>query len=269
MPAVTWADARTAPEPAGAVPAREVPSGTVGDIYDAIDDGDGYGQAILEVVGALVPNEVSTFNQTEIGPHQAIYDVRPAPHAISDAAMSDFVRLQHEHPLIHRFAQVEVPAPTRWRDVVDPRAFERSELYAVYYRPRRLTHQVALKVGGRGSSMTSLVLSRSRASFTDDERALLAGALSHLRRSYRLTRRLQRADPSLAALTDAGLTSRQAEVAIELCRGGTNAQLAQRLNIGIGTLRKHLQHVFVALGVDNRASAVAAIHELGVRNAPG
>jgi len=263
---VTWVDTRTRALSARDVPASTVPNGAVGDIYDAIDDGDRYGHAILDIVGALVPNDVSTFNQTVIGPHHAVYDVRPVPHEIGHRAISDFVRLQHEHPLIHRFARVDVPAPTRWRDVVDPKAFERSELYSSYYRPQRITHQVAVKVGGRGSSMTSVVLSRSRTSFTDEERALLAGTLIHLRRSYRLVRRLQGVDPSLSALTDAGLTVRQAEVATELCRGGTNAQLARRLNIGIGTLRKHLQQIFTLFGVDNRTSAVAAINALGVRD---
>ena len=64
-------------------------------------------------------------------------------------------------------------------------------------------------------------------------------------------------------LIDFGLTPRQAETAIALGRtGGTNAQLARSLAIAEGTVKKHLESVFRALGVDNRAAAVAALQRI-------
>ncbi len=60
-------------------------------------------------------------------------------------------------------------------------------------------------------------------------------------------------------LTDAGLTRRQTEVAVELVGGGTNAAIAARLEIAEGTVRKHLEQVFRALDVVDRASAIARI----------
>jgi len=60
-------------------------------------------------------------------------------------------------------------------------------------------------------------------------------------------------------LTEAGLTGRQAEVALQLAEGGTNAVIARRLGIAEGTLRKHLEKVYRALDVTDRASAIAKI----------
>lgn len=60
-------------------------------------------------------------------------------------------------------------------------------------------------------------------------------------------------------LTEAGLTGRQAEVALQLAEGGTNAAIARRLGIAEGTLRKHLEKVYRALDVTDRASAIAKI----------
>lgn len=60
-------------------------------------------------------------------------------------------------------------------------------------------------------------------------------------------------------LTEAGLTGRQAEVAMQLAEGGTNAAIARRLGIAEGTLRKHLEKVYRALDVTDRASAIAKI----------
>lgn len=60
-------------------------------------------------------------------------------------------------------------------------------------------------------------------------------------------------------LTDAGLTDRQIEVALQLAEGGTNAAIARRLGIAEGTLRKHLENVYRSLEVNDRASAIARI----------
>ena len=61
-------------------------------------------------------------------------------------------------------------------------------------------------------------------------------------------------------MKDAGLTPRQIEVAHLLAEtGGTNSQLARALDISESTVKKHLESVFMALGVDNRAAAIVAL----------
>lgn len=54
-----------------------------------------------------------------------------------------------------------------------------------------------------------------------------------------------------------GLTSREADVLLWLSRGKTNIEIGQILDISPRTVNKHLEQVFVKLGVENRASAVA------------
>ena len=86
-----------------------------------------------------------------------------------------------------------------------------------------------------------------------------------------LVRRLGHESPEATGLIDMGLTPRQTEVALELVRtGGTNSQLARSLGISGGTVKKHLEAVFLALHVDSRASAIVAIADLAGHNrAPG
>jgi DNA-binding CsgD family transcriptional regulator len=66
-------------------------------------------------------------------------------------------------------------------------------------------------------------------------------------------------DASTERLRAAGLSPRQLEVALQLTEGGTNRALAKRLGIAEGTLRKHLERIYRALGVSDRASAIARI----------
>ncbi len=65
-----------------------------------------------------------------------------------------------------------------------------------------------------------------------------------------------------ALLLEQGLTTRQGDVALLLADGQSNQRIASLLGISIGTVKKHCQQVFVALEVDNRAAAAAALVRL-------
>jgi DNA-binding NarL/FixJ family response regulator len=54
-----------------------------------------------------------------------------------------------------------------------------------------------------------------------------------------------------------GMTVREAEVLLWLSRGKSNREIGQILDISPRTVNKHLEQIFVKLGVENRASAAA------------
>jgi ATP/maltotriose-dependent transcriptional regulator MalT len=53
------------------------------------------------------------------------------------------------------------------------------------------------------------------------------------------------------------LTDRELAIVRLVCHGSTNAQIAQRLTIGVSTVKTHLLHVFEKLGVRTRAALVS------------
>jgi DNA-binding NarL/FixJ family response regulator len=55
-----------------------------------------------------------------------------------------------------------------------------------------------------------------------------------------------------------GLTSREAEVLLWISRGKSNRDIGEILNISPRTVNKHLEPIFMKLGVENRAAAAAA-----------
>ena len=59
------------------------------------------------------------------------------------------------------------------------------------------------------------------------------------------------------------LTRREHEVVLLVAEGLTNAQIAERLWISPGTVRRHLENVFAKLDVHTRTAAVARLR-LGV-----
>jgi DNA-binding CsgD family transcriptional regulator len=63
-----------------------------------------------------------------------------------------------------------------------------------------------------------------------------------------------------------GLTSREAEVLLWIARGKSNRDVSDILGISPRTVNKHLEQVFIKLGVNNRASATAlAIRTLSAK----
>lgn len=67
--------------------------------------------------------------------------------------------------------------------------------------------------------------------------------------------------PSSAALAPLGLTPRQREVACLVAGGKTNQQIARLLGVQLTTVKKHLEHAYVKLGVQSRAALVARVME--------
>ncbi len=79
----------------------------------------------------------------------------------------------------------------------------------------------------------------------------------------------QRADASVRRLAEnCKLTHREAEVLNWLAGGKANRDIAEILGMSPKTVNKHLERVYVKLGVENRAAAVAiAIQALGAPSA--
>ena len=66
-----------------------------------------------------------------------------------------------------------------------------------------------------------------------------------------------------------GLTPREAEVLRWIAQGKSSLEIARILNISDRTVSKHLERVYLRLGVENRHAAVAMVHDELRRNASG
>jgi DNA-binding CsgD family transcriptional regulator len=62
-----------------------------------------------------------------------------------------------------------------------------------------------------------------------------------------------------AAESNLPLTPREQEVLSWVARGKTNTEIARLLRVAPSTVRKHLENVYVKMGVHNRTAAVARL----------
>ena len=67
---------------------------------------------------------------------------------------------------------------------------------------------------------------------------------------------------SAAPLQKLGLTPREAEVLCWVAQGKTNAEIGMILELSIGTVKKHMEHILPKIGVENRSAAALRAIEM-------
>jgi DNA-binding NarL/FixJ family response regulator len=103
--------------------------------------------------------------------------------------------------------------------------------------------------GPAGGRSLRLVLHRGPGrDFSERDRALLTLLRPHLHQAYLDAERRRRGIPQL--------TRRQWELLRLVAAGHTNAQIARRLGLSEGTVRKHLENIYGRLQVSSRTAAV-------------
>jgi DNA-binding response OmpR family regulator/DNA-binding CsgD family transcriptional regulator len=74
---------------------------------------------------------------------------------------------------------------------------------------------------------------------------------------FRLFRTIEGVEPQVLRQAF-GLTPREADVLLWTARGKSNKDMGEILNISARTVNKHLEQIFIKIGVENRASAASA-----------
>jgi len=125
-------------------------------------------------------------------------------------------------------------------------------------------HAITVPLWMDGHTLVSLVLNRRGQDFGKRDRERLELLRPHLAFLYRVACRAPPMDgaepapiaPARPAAWPAALTPRECEVMRWLAHGKTDAEIAALLGTSPRTVHKHLEHVYVKLGVETRTAAV-------------
>ena len=137
---------------------------------------------------------------------------------------------------------------TAFSDFYGERERHRVGMYTEYFRPYGIEDGLMLVVPIAPRRTLRMEFFRGPGpEFTERERGILSLFRPHLREIYFEQRAVDEPAP---------LTERQRELLRLVAEGRTNSQIARRLAISEGTVRKHLENIFERLGVTNRMAAV-------------
>lgn len=199
----------------------------------------------VRTLGRLVGCDFATLSVCDLDTRHRSVETS-APGAISRREIEVFDRHFDAHPLVRDHGRNPRAVTRRISDLVSRHAFERTVLYNEYYRPIGIRHAMALPVHVDERLLVSFVFNRGGRAFGDAERDLAEVLRPQLAALYRL------AGPPLCL---SALTARETEVLQWIAAGKSNRDIAEILGARARTIEKHLERIYVKLGVENRTAA--------------
>jgi DNA-binding CsgD family transcriptional regulator len=220
--------------------------------------------SLLNDLKDLIPSDYVTFRGGEHKPrHPAWYVQQTAP----DDGEPEAYWQHHQDcpPACYPERGGGLRQVIKYSDFYSPRQWRNSGIYRDYYRVAGVEHRLMLFLAAPGwapkNGTLRLAFSRGSGSdFSERERGLLALLRPHLHEAYLDAERGRRRTPEL--------TPRQWDLLRLVAAGHTNAQIARRLDVSAGTVRKHLENIYAKLQVTSRTAAVACAFPSGPPGLP-
>lgn len=229
---------------------------------DASGSDDAYGPIVLEQLRRLIPCDEVGYQEADVTARR-FTDAEAVEHEEEDArywALGPCPITQY------RLRTGDVTA-IRMSDVLGPRRFQELPIYREYFRPLGVAHMLDLGLSPLASSYRSLILFRGPdvPDFGERERAMLELLRPHLRAREARATLMALVAGRIRSLEDEGasddlqLTPREREIVAMVAAGQTNAQIATNLWVSPATVKKHLENVYLKLGVGSRAAAASKV----------
>jgi DNA-binding CsgD family transcriptional regulator len=238
----------------------------IGDTHGLLDLED-FRLGLMAALHRAIPCDWVSIN--EVGPEPGDFWGMVQPN-LPDESKEIFAQYMHQNPLLMYMLESRRGSARRLSEMVSAEDLHRTDLYRLFYGPIGLEHQIAFTLPQVPPRMLGIAISRRgpNGDFDDRDRDMLNQARPYLIQSYRnaiafeAMRAAIGSEALTAALLDAGLTQREAEVIGLLARGSSNGDLATALGISTRTAEKHVQNAFRKLGVTSRSQAAAKVWNL-------
>jgi DNA-binding CsgD family transcriptional regulator len=230
----------------------------VAETADLPRDGEVFSGAFLAALRRLVPCDFVSYAEMDRVHcrllrfvEQPVYD-GPEPEL-------PVRELDRDDPVRRYFKETQIGAH-RLSDVAATHELRRSVGYAVWFGALGFAHHLRVGLDATRWHTKEFCFDRGPGrNFTARDCAVLDAVRPYLAARYALWRAGQRTPA--ADRNASGLTVRELDVLNLLADGLTNGEIAQRLWIAPGTVRRHLENIYEKLGVHTRTAAVAAARE--------
>lgn len=210
--------------------------------------------ATIEQLGRLIPCDAIGYCELDrVNGRTLAYVGTDDDDSGDDALFWDIVG---EHPLCRHQQAYGDFSPKRLSDVVAKRDLVRTRVYADWFRPARIVAELEVGISHSRALTRNFVFERSEGDFSERDVAVLELVAPHLARIHEMTQ-LRTARESAAPERLKRLTVREGEILDLVSSGLTNGEIAERLWVSPGTVKKHLDNIYGKLGVGNRTAAVA------------
>lgn len=144
---------------------------------------------------------------------------------------------------------------------IDPHFLKQTLYYQEFMVPHnhRYVADMFFRREGRIIAGITILREASMGNFRPQELDLLRQVQPFIEFSLNATYLPQRDREREGVAATYGLTERELDVLEFVLRGGGNKEIAQRLSLGLATVKTHLHHIFRKVGVRTRSELVARV----------
>ena len=213
----------------------------------------------LAALRQLVPCDVVSYSALD-RVHERYLDLLEEPGHDRPEPELTYWEIRSEHPLCRHHELTLDFRALRLSDFVSLRRLRHTRLHADWLRPMDVEHwlSVGLDAPLTHTKVFNFLRARGR-DFTARDRAVLDALRPYLAARYALWEAAGAAPFAPVEAMCSGLTAREREVVDLVAEGLTNGEIAQRLWISPGTVRRHLENIYEKLGVHTRTAAARAV----------
>lgn len=225
-------------------------------------------RACLRAASDFVASEFTTLSVCDLRTgHRAVVGLPGERLSAEDVAAFD--RHFFEHPLVRHHGFDGGERSHRLSDALSAHDFRRSALYGDYYHRVGPDRVVTVPLFANTRVLVSVVLNRRGLDFSERDRERLELLRPHMAFLYQKTCQADvratlgegapwptLAPPAAPSPWAAELTARERQVMDWVAAGKRDTDIAALLGISPRTVQKHLEHVYVKLGVETRTAAV-------------
>jgi DNA-binding CsgD family transcriptional regulator len=182
--------------------------------------------------------------------------------------IASFDRHRRVDSVVRHHGLARLGDTARLSELLDGRVLRRCVPYADYDGQVGLEYVISVPLWMDGRTLIAIALNRRHLDFSERERERLELLRPHLAHLYRQACRADSAGrdggqpPLGSALLERepeSLTPRERNVMHWLAAGKTDVEIAALLSLSPRTVSKHLEHIYVKLGVETRTAAVMRV----------
>ena len=217
-----------------------------------------YAARSFDFIGRIVSKEFVAFGSLDVAKMKLdIGFDTPVPEF--PRAMAAFGQIMMQYPLYRWDPKVNEGRPFYRSDFFTARQFRELDIYRDCMRLLPSDNHCAVHVPAGDDEIAFFGIERWRGpDFSSRDRAVISLAQQHLANARQLAKLKAEEDVEgvdAAALTQAGLTPREADVLAWLAEGKTNVEIATILRINVQTVKDHVSAIFLKTGAPNRLAA--------------
>lgn len=221
----------------------------------------------VAAVGAFVAAERTTLSVCDVVTgHLSVIGLSDECLRCEDIASFD--RCPLARTALRHQGLARVVATARLPDLLDGRILHCCAPYADDYGREGLEYVISVPLRMDSRMLIAIVLNRRDLDFAERDCERLELLRPHLAHLYREACRADSAGrdggqpplgPALLEREPESLTPRERDVMHWLAAGKTDAEIAALLSLSPRTVSKHLEHIYVKLGVETRTAAVMRV----------